>query len=31
MADSDPETELAESDWKFSTMLSALEVDGEKP
>jgi menaquinone-specific isochorismate synthase len=29
MVDSDPATELAESDWKFNTMLSALEIEGE--
>ncbi|PSR22208.1 MAG: isochorismate synthase [Sulfobacillus acidophilus] len=29
MEDSDPATELAESDWKFNTMLSALEIEGE--
>ncbi len=28
MGDSDPESELRESDWKFSTMLSALEIEG---
>ncbi|MCY0877464.1 MAG: isochorismate synthase [Firmicutes bacterium] len=30
MADSDPEAELIESDWKLNTMLSALEVEGDK-
>lgn len=29
MGDSDPEAELSESDWKFGTMLSALEIEGE--
>ncbi len=28
MGDSDPESELRESDWKLSTMLSALEIEG---
>ncbi len=28
MGDSDPESELRESDWKFNTMLSALEIEG---
>ncbi len=29
MGDSVPEAELAESDWKFSTMLGALEIESE--
>lgn len=29
MGDSDPQSELEESDWKFNTMLSALEIEGE--
>lgn len=29
MAESDPDAELNESDWKFGTMLSALELEGE--
>ena len=29
MGDSDPASELLESDWKFNTMLSALEIEGE--
>ncbi len=29
MAESNPDAELAESDWKFGTMLSALELEGE--
>lgn len=29
MGDSDPESELSESDWKFGTMLTALEIEGE--
>jgi isochorismate synthase len=29
MGDSDPQAELRETDWKFGTMLSALELEGE--
>lgn len=31
MGDSDPDLELMESDWKFKTMLNALEIEGETP
>jgi isochorismate synthase EntC len=29
MPDSDPATELRESQWKFGTMLNALSVEGD--